>query len=751
MSDSYLPQPDNTTKLGSVGPEIEEVVIRPRFPGAELGEFRLAGPAGDHQLNQIRRASTFHENDLLTALALQNRDHDVVIDVGASIGNHTVFFATVLGADVVSIEPSPAALPFLRHNIEANGIADRIEVWEVAGANRSGYAYIGHPDPGNVGLTQLLPHRTGTCDVRVRCKPLDQIVRESALTRGRRVSLVKIDVEGNELDVIRGSRRLIRDCAPVIVVELASDEAFRSVADHLVDFGYSVSGPFCSTQTFVFVKRADGDNAPLLRELRRELIVLREQVQTLAHSFEPERPEEKARKAAPATASRIDEASLKYRLGHAIASAVRPSRETLRLPGRLWSIYRDYTSRRPELAVVESQSRDDRENVERRQRQFDTDFERFVGQLKDTRPRHFVVMYGGTTYIQDLRANRPIRLTNRLLDLGVPVLFNFHRWRDTDHIPDYERADLFQSPIDQTPRLACRLFGEDLSSSQSLFVVSYPHPSVVRLINQANANGWATIYDCRDDWQEFEKVGAAKWYDEAVERFVVSNCDLSCCVSRVLQTKLQGFAPSADVRRSPNAYDPGFLSKGYERQSSDEIRIGYFGHLTPKWFDWEALATIARSRPAYRFELIGHGAPPVLDLPDNIELFGPKKSPEICQIASRWRVAIIPFKMGQLADGVDPIKIYEYFGLGLPVVSFRMPQIEEYPYTRTVDSRLAFATALDEAVDNQPDPKVLTEFLDANTWKHRARQFLDLTDEILTNPSFEKTLASSWQDEADDS
>jgi hypothetical protein len=106
--------------------------------------------------------------------------------------------------------------------------------------------------------------------------------------------------------------------------------------------------------------------------------------------------------------------------------------------------------------------------------------------------------------------------------------------------------------------------------------------------------------------------------------------------------------------------------------------------------------------------------------------------------------------MGQLAEGVDHIKIYEYFGLGLPVVSFRMPQIEEYPYTRTVDSRLAFAAALDEAVDNQPDPKVLTEFLDASTWKHRARQFLDWTDEILTNPSFEKTLASSWQDEADD-
>jgi hypothetical protein len=440
----------------------------------------------------------------------------------------------------------------------------------------------------------------------------------------------------------------------------------------------------------------------------------------------------------------VDVASLNYRLGSAITSAITHPRDTLRLPKRLWCIYRDYKKRatKPELAKTRDASA--RKRVEERQQRFDRDFGRFVDNLTQSRPKHLVVMYSGTTYIQDVRANRPIRLTNHLLDLDVPVFFNFHRWRDTDLIPDYERSDLFQSPIDQTPRLMRRLFEVDLTPGRCLLVVSYPHPSVVRLINQANTSGWATLYDCRDDWQEFSKVGAAKWYSEAVERFVVNNCDLTCCVSRVLLTKLRGFTSTREVRLSPNAYDPGFLSSDYERRPAAETTIGYFGHLTPQWFDWEALAWIARARPGYTFEVIGHGAPQALDLPANVKLLGPKKHPEICRLASRWNVAIIPFKTGPLADGVDPIKIYEYFGLGLPVVSFRMPQISDYPHTRTVDTRKDFVTALDEAAREQPDSEVLAAFLKVNTWDARARQFLEWTDEILSDPVFEKTLSPHW-------
>jgi hypothetical protein len=130
-------------------------------------------------------------------------------------------------------------------------------------------------------------------------------------------------------------------------------------------------------------------------------------------------------------------------------------------------------------------------------------------------------------------------------------------------------------------------------------------------------------------------------------------------------------------------------------------------------------------RPHLRFEIIGHSEPAGLQLPGNIVLLGPKPWHVLHEYAARWSAAIIPFRMGPLADGVDPIKIYEYLALQLPVVSFRMPQIAGYPYTWTVDSQEAFCRALDDACLCQPDAGVLGDFIASNTWEVRAVQLLD--------------------------
>ncbi|MBU0617484.1 MAG: methyltransferase domain-containing protein, partial [Planctomycetes bacterium] len=296
------------------------------------------------------------------------------------------------------------------------------------------------------------------------------------------------------------------------------------------------------------------------------------------------------------------------------------------------------------------------------------DFARFADHVVESGATHVVVMFGGTTYIQNVRGNRPIRMTRALQRMNVPVLFNFHRGRETDHIPPYAGGLVFQSPIDRTTEFVEELVSRDLGRTRGVFVASYPHSAVCRLVNLANANGWATIYDCRDDWEEFHKVGMAKWYKPAAERFVLNNCDMTCCVARPLREKLKRLSGTRPVRLSPNAYDPAFVDTRYRRHPGTQVKIGYFGHLSESWFDWDSLRWIARQRPDYAFEIIGHSAPKNNELPQNVVLLGPKTPPEICGLAAEWHVGIITFRMGSLADAVDPIKIYEYFGLGLPVV-----------------------------------------------------------------------------------
>lgn len=725
----------------------ESVEIAYQPPGRSIQRLTLVGPEGDHILKQVRTTGTFYEVDLLRALERELPvPQGLVLDVGANLGNHTLFFVRVLGAKVLAIEPSELACGYLRTNLKDNGIEDSVEVIKAAAAAKNGHLFLDEPEPHNLGTVQVSELPRGGGSSQVVAAPLDRIVRNSALAAGQRVTLIKIDVEGFEEQVLAGAEHILRNDVPAVVVEARNERDQERVVRWMADRGYSVAGPYSATPTFVFTKDSLTTNTPFLRLIERHMgqIDLRicalqlavEQLGQRNDSLTGEFESQKMRSQDLEREIRDMRRSVHWQVGDAMIAASRPSLDTLRLPKRLFDIWRHHRLRVAEAGG--EQNLQGGAEVDRRHREFYADFDRFVDWVRTHRYPYFVIMYGGTTYIQDIRANRPIRLTRSLIRENVPVLFNFHRWRTTEHIPPYENPLLFQSPIDLTPGLVRRLVGDSLGGARRLFVVSYPHPSVSRLINLANVDGWATLYDCRDDWSEFAKVGAAKWYQEKVEKFVVNNCDLSCCVSRPLVKKMQRFSTSREVRLLPNAYDPNFLSPDYERRPSEKVKIGYFGHLTDRWFDWDSLVWIARQRPRYHFDIIGHGAPEPLDLPPNIQMHGPMKHPEICAMASEWRVGIIPFRPSRLADGVDPIKIYEYFGLGLPVVSFRMPQIADYPYTQTVETREEFVQALDQAAETTPSAGVLERFLDRNTWEGRARQLLDWTDEILGHPPAEK-------------
>ena len=359
--------------------------------------------------------------------------------------------------------------------------------------------------------------------------------------------------------------------------------------------------------------------------------------------------------------------------------------------------------------------------------QFHLDFNRFMADVEHCNSEELVFMFSGTTYVQDVRANRPIRLTRELMKRGIPVIFNYHRWRRTDEHPEYQGDLLFQIPIDVTKQFMAKL-ATLKTSKKKIFIVSYPHPIIPKILNRFKVNGWRNLYDARDDWEEFQKVGQAKWYNRGIEKYIVRNCDHVTAVSWPLGNKLNEYDPLSEVQVVPNALSPNFLSKDYSWKGSSQVKIGYFGHLTSSWFDWDALIEIANIRPNYHFEIIGHSAPDDLQLPSNIDLMGPKNHPQINEIAAEWKVAIIPFKPGLLADAVDPIKIYEYMALNLPTVSFRMPQIDSYPYTITVDNNEDFAIALDEFVRYRPKKGALKKWLATNTWGDRVDDMLELSN-----------------------
>ena len=155
----------------------------------------------------------------------------VVWDVGANLGYFSVL-AGRLGARVHAFEPVPENAALVRGNVEANGMGDRVEVHEVAVAAAAGRAellVVEDPSWSHLADRGPPPRTRGTLQVDVVA--LDDLDLPAP-------ALVKIDVEGSEVAVLRGAARILERDRPVLVVE--THETNAEVCDLLEPLGYVV-------------------------------------------------------------------------------------------------------------------------------------------------------------------------------------------------------------------------------------------------------------------------------------------------------------------------------------------------------------------------------------------------------------------------------------------------------------------------------------------------------------------------------
>jgi FkbM family methyltransferase len=127
------------------------------------------------------------------------RPGDLFIDAGANVGSYTLLASGVCGADTLAFEPDPDTAFFLRRNVEANGLGDRVVVHQTALGDRPGEVdfTVGRDTTNQVVSGSEGPTR------RVQVRPLDDFVGAD------RAVLMKIDVEGFEDHVLAGAERVV--------------------------------------------------------------------------------------------------------------------------------------------------------------------------------------------------------------------------------------------------------------------------------------------------------------------------------------------------------------------------------------------------------------------------------------------------------------------------------------------------------------------------------------------------------------
>lgn len=209
------------------------------FMGRQIGLWTHPDP--DHMAAVIRNSRTFYELDVLMKCREIYLPGSAVIDVGANIGNHAVFFGVVLNAPVYAFEPYQPNHTLLEINIAANGLQDQVLTACYAIGEADGIASLQPGPRNNLGITSV---SFGSGSVPVRS--LDSL----AITGP--VGLLKVDVEGAEAAVLRGASGLIAEWLPDIIVEAGTHRAFDTVAALLLPSGYLPSGRYAATPTYLF-------------------------------------------------------------------------------------------------------------------------------------------------------------------------------------------------------------------------------------------------------------------------------------------------------------------------------------------------------------------------------------------------------------------------------------------------------------------------------------------------------------------
>ncbi|MHB1121604.1 MAG: glycosyltransferase [Ramlibacter sp.] len=186
------------------------------------------------------------------------------------------------------------------------------------------------------------------------------------------------------------------------------------------------------------------------------------------------------------------------------------------------------------------------------------------------------------------------------------------------------------------------------------------------------------VYDCMDYHAGFS-TNTGRMLEE--EHGLLRDCDLLLTTSTRLASLMQEKAPDkphALVRNAAEVEHFAVPPDTLKLQPDGRPVIGYFGAVSD-WFDMPMVVAAARSRPDWRFVLVGStfgcDVSEAKRVP-NIEFVGEVPYQDLPGWVHAFDVCTIPFLINELTSCTNPVKVYEYLSAGKPVVATRMPELE---------------------------------------------------------------------------
>ncbi len=195
----------------------------------------------DYIQKKISNDNQPYELEMLEDIQAHVSAGDLVLDIGANIGNHTLYLAAIAGCKVTSFEPSAALIEALSRSLEINQLSELVTLMPYGVGHTAGKGHFSKLMEENLGGQSI---EVG--DGEIRIVALDELEFDDP------VKLIKIDVEGMELPVLEGAARLIAKDRPLIYVESIDAEHYKTISTWMESHGYVYWDTFNATPTHLF-------------------------------------------------------------------------------------------------------------------------------------------------------------------------------------------------------------------------------------------------------------------------------------------------------------------------------------------------------------------------------------------------------------------------------------------------------------------------------------------------------------------
>lgn len=172
--------------------------------------FYLPNYPNDLIQNQIVLHKNYWEFTQLRMIDKYLPDEAVIVDCGANIGNHTLYWANERHATkIYAFEPVESTFEILKRNVELNKLNDKVVLYNMGLSDENSKGNIKLYDFNNIGGTRIQKSERGNID----------LITLDSLEIQDKIDLIKIDVEDDEITVLMGLVGTLEKFRPTVVIE----------------------------------------------------------------------------------------------------------------------------------------------------------------------------------------------------------------------------------------------------------------------------------------------------------------------------------------------------------------------------------------------------------------------------------------------------------------------------------------------------------------------------------------------------